>query len=214
MCGRFTLKTPAKQLASLFDDLAESFDIPQQESRHNICPTQDVLAVRKHDGNHEAAMLRWGLVPFWAKELKIGNRMINARSETVFEKPAFRNAVKSKRCAIVTDGFYEWKPVEGQKKKQPWLIARKDRAPWLMAGLWESWRDPEAPADAPRIESCTIITTAANDFVGELHDRMPVKLESDQLPYWLDCEFADKSQLKEFLEPREWEGFEITKATL
>lgn len=213
MCGRFTLQTPGKQLATLFDGLAD-LEIPEQESRHNICPTQDVLAVRQPGGNHEAVMLRWGLVPFWAKELKIGNRMINARSETIFEKPAFRNAVKSKRCAIVCDGFYEWKPVEGQKKKQPYLIARKDRAPWLMAGLWESWRDPEAPKDSPRIESCTIITTAANDFISELHDRMPVKLESEDFACWLDCEFEDKNRLKELLKPRDWEDFEITKATL
>ena len=214
MCGRFTLKTPAKQLASLFDHLEEVPEIPSQEPRHNICPTQDVLAVRQPDSVPEAAMLRWGLVPFWAKELKIGNRMINARSETVFEKPAFRNAVKSKRCVVLTDGFYEWKPVEGQKKKQPYLIARRDGAPWLMAGLWESWRDPDSPKDAPCIETCTIITTEANRFLRDLHDRMPVKLEAEQLPYWLDCEFTDQNKLKGFLEPRDWDGFTITTATL
>ena len=213
MCGRFTLQTPSAQLATLFDYL-DGLKIPPQESRHNICPTQTVLAIRQPGGKHEAVMLRWGLVPFWAKELKIGNRMINARSETVFEKPAFRNAVKSKRCAIVCDGFYEWRPVEGQKKKQPYLIAHEDRTPWLMAGLWESWRDPTGPKDADPIETCTIITTAANDFMTNIHDRMPVKLESDQLPYWLDCEFADKDRLKSFLAPYEWEDFEITKATL
>jgi len=213
MCGRFTLKTPAKELATLFDYL-EGLEIPTQEPRHNICPTQDVLAIRQCEGSHDAVMLRWGLVPFWAKELKIGNRMINARSETIFEKPAFRNAVKSKRCVIVTTGFYEWKPVEGQKKKQPYLVAREDGAPWLMAGLWESWRDPESPKDSPRIESCTIITTAANDFIADLHDRMPVKLDSEQVPYWLDCEFSDKNRLKDFLKPRQWDGFEISKATL
>ena len=213
MCGRFTLSTPAAQLASLFDHLGD-LEIPQQESRHNICPTQDVVAVRQSAGIHEAVMLRWGLVPFWAKELKIGNRMINARSETLFEKPSFRNAAKSKRCVILTNGFYEWKPVEGQKKKQPYLIARQDGAPWLMAGLWESWRDPEGPKDADRIETCTIITTAANDFISDLHDRMPVKLESDDVECWLDCEFEDTNRLKELLKPRDWDGFEISEAAL
>ena len=213
MCGRFTLQTPSYQLATLFDQI-QDLEIPEQEARHNICPTQNVLAVRQPKGVSEAVMLRWGLVPFWAKELKIGNRMINARSETVFEKPAFRNAVKSKRCVIVCDGFYEWKPVEGQKKKQPYLIAREDRTPWLMAGLWESWRDPQGPKDADPVESCTIITTDANDFMSDLHDRMPVKLEVDQLPYWLDCEFTDKQQLKSMLEPRDWDGFAISMTTL
>ena len=213
MCGRFTLKTPATQLATLFEGLG-SLEIPNQEPRHNICPTQDVLAIRQPGGAPEAAMLRWGLVPFWAKELKIGARMINARSETVFEKPAFRNAVKSKRCVIVTDGFYEWKPVAGQKKKQPYLIAKEDRSPWLMAGLWESWRDPAGPKDGETIETCTIITTAANDFMSDLHHRMPVQMNCDQLPLWLDCEFKDKEKLKSFLEPYDWEGFEISEATI
>jgi len=213
MCGRFTLQTPSYQLATLFDQLAES-QIPPQESRHNICPTQNVLAVRQPGGIHEAVMLRWGLVPFWAKELKIGNRMINARSETVFEKPAFRAAAKSKRCVIVCDGFYEWKPVEGQKKKQPYLIAKEDRSPWLMAGLWESWRDPEGPKDAAPTETCTIITTAANDFMTDLHDRMPVKLEDEQIECWLDCDFANKEHLKSMLAPCEWSDFEISKASL
>ena len=214
MCGRFTLQTPSVQLATLFDQLAADLEIPPLESQHNICPTQNVLAIRQPGGIHEAVMLRWGLVPFWAKELKIGNRMINARSETVFEKPAFRSAAKSKRCVIVCDGFYEWKPIAGQKKKQPYLIAKEDRSPWLMAGLWESWRDLEGPKDAAPIETCTIITTAANEFMTDLHDRMPVKLEGDQIEYWLDCEFTDKQQLKSMLEPRDWDGFAISRTTL
>ena len=102
----------------------------------------------------------------------------------------------------------------GPKKKQPYLIAKEDRSPWLMAGLWESWRDPDGPQDAARIETCTIITTAANDFISDLHDRMPVKLEADQLSYWLDCDFEDKQQLKSMLEPKEWDGFEISVAEL
>ncbi len=214
MCGRFTLKTPANDLATLFDHL-DDFAIPEQESRHNICPTQNVLAIRqKKDGMHEAAMLRWGLVPFWAKELKIGNRMINARSETVFEKPAFRNAVKSKRCVIVADGFYEWKPVEGQKKKQPYLVAREDGAPWLMAGLWESWRDPAAPQGAAPVETCTIITTEANSFLQDLHNRMPAQIYQDEMAGWLDSGFKNREHLESLLKPRDWEGFQITVASI
>ncbi len=209
MCGRFTLKTSASEIATLFDGL----EIPPQEPRHNICPTQDVLAVRQIDKQPQAVMLRWGLVPFWSKDLKIGARMINARSETVFEKPAFRAAAKSKRCVIVADGFYEWTPVKGQKKKQPWLIARPDRSPLLMAGLWESWQDKSA-VDSPTVETCTIITTAANAFMSPLHDRMPVFLDADQLPFWLDSNFSDQSRLAEFLKPHPWENFETNKAEI
>lgn len=209
MCGRFTLSTPASEIATLFDGL----EIPPQEPRHNICPTQDVLAIRQLDQQPQAAMLRWGLVPFWAKELKIGARMINARSETVFEKPSFRKAAKSKRCVVVADGFYEWTPVAGQKKKQPWLIARTDRSPLLMAGLWETWRDKSQP-DSPPVETCTIVTTAANEFMSPIHDRMPVFLTVEQLPFWLDTSFDDQDRLASLLAPRDWEGFATTKAVI
>ena len=210
MCGRFTLNTPASEIATLFDGL----EIPPQEPRHNICPTQDVLAVRQVDQQAQAVMLRWGLVPFWAKELKIGSRMINARSETVFEKPSFRAAAKSKRCVIVADGFYEWTPVEGQKKKQPWLIARADNRPLLMAGLWERWRDKSAGPDAPVVETCTIVTTAANKFMSPIHNRMPVLLDDEQLSFWLDVTFDDRGRLASLLQPGPWEGFETSKAEL
>ena len=210
MCGRFTLNTPASEIATLFDGL----EIPPQEPRHNICPTQDVLAVRQIDQQAQAVMLRWGLVPFWAKELKIGSRMINARSETVFEKPSFRAAAKSKRCVIVADGFYEWTPVEGQKKKQPWLIARADNRPLLMAGLWERWRDKSAGPDAPVVETCTIVTTAANKFMSPIHNRMPVLLDDEQLSFWLDVTFDDRDRLASLLQPSPWEGFETSKAEL
>lgn len=160
-------------------------------------------------------MLRWGLVPFWAKELKIGAKMINARSETVFEKPAFRAAAKSKRCVIVADGFYEWKAVVGQQKKQPYLVQRQDRAPWCMAGLWERWTDPNShEGDSAAIETCTIITTAANKFISDLHDRMPVILPREQINFWLDCEFVDRESLQSMLAPREWTGFEMSQASL
>ena len=210
MCGRFTLQTPSAQIATLFDGL----EISPQEPRHNICPTQNVLTVRNNDRQQlEAVMLRWGLVPFWATDLKVGARMINARSETVFEKPSFRSAAKSKRCVIVADGFYEWTPVAGQKKKQPWLIARPDGSPWLMAGLWEQWKD-KSSADAPVVETCTIITTGANAFISPIHDRMPVILQPEQVSLWLDPSFAGASRLKTMLKSRAWDDFEMTKAEL
>ena len=209
MCGRFTLTTPAKQLATLFDHL-DDFEIPSQQPRTNICPTEDVLAVRRDADQNEAVMLRWGLVPSWAKDIKIGSRMTNARAETIFEKPSFRSAIKSKRCVIVTDGFYEWKAIAGRKKKKPFLIARKDKAPWLMAGLWESWQDKQSP-DSPPIETCTIITTQANELLSDLHHRMPVKLEADAMSFWLDHEFRDQQRLAAIMQPHPWEGFEISE---
>ena len=197
MCGRFTLQTPAVQLATLFDQIAD-MEIPSQESRHNICPTQNVLAVRQPGGAYEAVMLRWGLVPFWAKDLKIGARMINARSETVATKPAFRAAFKKRRCLVLIDGFYEWK--KQGTSKQPFYISRVDDQPFCVAGLWESWTDKEDPSAKP-IESCTILTTEANKIMQPLHDRMPVILEQKQFDFWLDNEFSDRETLEKALVP-------------
>ena len=142
MCGRFTLTTPAKTLATLFEGL----NFSSFEPRYNICPTQTVACIRNvSEDNEDAttrelAALRWGLVPFWAKDLKVGARMINARSETVATKPSFRSAFKKRRCLVVADGFYEWKK-EG-KQKQPYYISQADEKPFTLAGLWESWTDP------------------------------------------------------------------------
>jgi len=195
MCGRFTLRTPAETMAALFDGLR----FPKLVPRYNICPTQNVLCVRQNaNGQNEAAQLRWGLVPFWAKDIKIGARMINARSETVATKPSFRSAFKSRRCLVLADGFYEWKK-EGSKK-QPYYISRVDDQPFCLAGLWESWKDKTID-DSETIETCTILTTDANKIMQTLHDRMPVILDRVNFDFWLDKSFSDREQLESLLVP-------------
>ena len=198
MCGRFTLRTPTKTLASLFDGLR----FPDSKPRYNIAPTQDVVCVRQSvEGNNEAVMLRWGLVPFWSKDLKIGARMINARSETAATKPAFRAAFKRRRCLVLADGFYEWKK-EG-KEKLPFYITRPDDGPFCMAGLWESWQEkqPDDKTHSSRIESCSVLTTSANSMMESLHDRMPVILPQEKYDFWLDNQFSDRGQLESLLVP-------------
>ena len=176
MCGRFTLRTPAERLAEEF----EVEEMPEIEARYNIAPTQSVLSVRQTPDGREARMLKWGLVPSWAKDSSMGNRLINARSETVEEKPAFRRAFKKRRCLIPADGFYEWMGVSGPK--QPYLIEMRDERPFGLAGLWEKWAGEEGRV----IETCAILTTAANEVMRVIHDRMPVILDSDEYELWLD----------------------------
>ena len=192
MCARFTITAPAQQIVELFDlDLLVDL-VP----RYNVAPTQQVLAVRLDAENKkEYARLRWGLVPSWADDLKIGQRLINARSETVGEKPAFRDAIRKRRCLIAADGFYEWK---GEKKnKQPYFIHRPGREPFAFAGIWERWHDP----DGKLIETCSILTTDANEKMRPLHDRMPVILPKDQHARWLDPAIKQAGDLKELLQP-------------
>ncbi len=194
MCGRFTLRTPSEQLANMFAQLT----IPDIVPRYNIAPTQNVLCVRNRDGENEMVALRWGLVPFWAKDLKMGAKMINARGETVAEKPAFRAAFKKRRCLVLADGFYEWKKEAGGK--QPYYITRADDQPFCMAGLWESWAD-KSDAQSKPVETCTVITTAANELMLQLHDRMPVILEPDEYDFWVDPDFSDRQPLEAALDP-------------
>ncbi len=146
--------------------------------RYNIAPTQQVLAVRQENGKRVACRLRWGVVPFWADDLKIGYKLINARSDGIATKPSFRDALKKRRCLIVATGFYEWR-TEG-KAKLPLHIFRDDHRPIAFAGLWERWTKGEAP-----VESCTIVTTDANKFMEPLHNRMPVILEPKDYDQWL-----------------------------
>ena len=194
MCGRFTLLTPASELSALFDGLR----FPTFQPRYNICPTQPVISVRIRDDEKEVVPLRWGLVPSWSKDLKIGARMINARSETVAVKPSFRSAFKSRRCLVIANGFYEWKK-EG-KAKQPYYISRSDDQPFCLAGLWESWTDKSIPNAKP-VESCTVLTTTANEIMAPLHDRMPVILDQEDFDFWLDPKFNDREQLESLLVP-------------
>lgn len=190
MCGRITLSTSAKNLASLFDGL----NVGEFQTRYNICPTQPVLSLRLRDGELHADNLRWGLVPSWANDLKVGARMINARSETIADKPSFRSAFKKRRCLILADGFYEWKKTGDTK--QPYFISLASGQTFAMAGLWESWQDKSS--HAPAIETCTIVTQPANPFMQSLHDRMPVMLTPDNSKQWLDDEIQ-KDNLPDWL---------------
>lgn len=183
MCGRFAFYSPSEAAAALFGVR----DAPPVESRYNIAPTQNIAAVRERDhGGREFAMLRWGLVPFWAKDPAIGNRMINARAETVAEKPAYRGAFRHRRCVVLADGFYEWrKSADG---KTPYFISLKNGEPFGLAGLWESWTDKES---GESLQTTTLITTDANEFMAPLHHRMPVILT----PQTADAWFAEPSAL-------------------
>jgi len=193
MCGRFAFYSPAEAAAALFGVEGA----PSLEPRYNIAPTQDVAAIR-HDGEgrRELVEFRWGLVPFWAKEKSIGNRMINARAETVAEKPAYRAAFRKRRCLVLADGFYEWKK-EGNGKT-PWYISAEDGDPIAFAGLWESWRDKESDE---KLETATILTTAADRFMAELHHRMPVVLRQEGADRWLAMDEVEPGELASIAPP-------------
>ena len=196
MCGRYSITTPVEGLRQLF--LFE--EMPNLAPRYNVAPTQEVPVVRREsvgEGGRHLRMLRWGLIPSWAKDRKIAYKTINARAETVAEKPSFRSAFRKRRCLILADGFYEWRK-EGESK-QPYRIVLADRGPFAMAGLWESWRDPE---DKSLVESCTIIVTEANAYLSRLHHRMPVILAPDDHEAWLDPG-AGASDLQSLLRPFE-----------
>ena len=165
MCGRYLITTPVEAIRQIF----KVDQRPNLAARYNVAPTQSVPIIRRNEDGRELVMARWGLVPFWAKDLKIGARMINARAETVAEKPAFRDAFRRRRCLVIADGFYEWRKVDGGK--QPYLIRLKGAAPFAFAGLWERWTDKESDE---RIESCTIIVTEANALIAPIHDRMQI----------------------------------------
>ena len=182
MCGRFTYLFTWKQLHKLLSlDSTSGEELPR---RYNVAPTQLAPVVRSGGGWARAgAMLRWGLIPPWADDPKIGNMLINARSETVATKPAFRKAFAERRCIIPVSGFYEWRKTPGSKTKQPYYIRASGEEPLLLAGLWEKW---QPPGDAPAVESFTIITTTTNELMAELHDRMPAILDPIGAKAWLD----------------------------
>jgi putative SOS response-associated peptidase YedK len=200
MCGRYAFFSPAEAVKRTF----ALDDVPGLEPRYNIAPTQDVPAVRAGgEGRRAFAMLHWGLVPKWAKERAIGNRMINARAETLAEKPSFRDAFRKRRCLVLADGWYEWQVAAGGK--QPWFIRRKDARPFAFAGLWERWKDP---ADASMLESCAIVTTDASESIRRIHDRMPVVLAEEDWDRWLDTAFSDAESLSRLLRPFDAAGLE------
>lgn len=178
MCGRFSLTTPTEGLRALF-----GFDeLPNLPPRYNIAPTQDVAGVRLagDDGKPSFTLFRWGLIPSWAKDPSIGSRMINARAETVAEKPAFRAAFRRRRCLIPADGFYEWEKLP-DGGKQPWRVTLEGGKPFAFAGLWEDWLG----ADGSEVETCTIVTTDAALSIAEIHHRMPVILDPGDFTLWL-----------------------------
>jgi putative SOS response-associated peptidase YedK len=176
VCGRFAFYSPAEAAAELFGVVAAK----PVEARYNIAPTQYVAAVRDRGEDREMVMLRWGLVPSWAKDPAIGNRMINARAETVADKPAYRSAYRHRRCVVLADGFYEWRK-EGEAKT-PYFISLASGGPFGLAGLWENWTDRES---GDSLQSATIITTEANDFMRPLHHRMPMVVEPARADAWL-----------------------------
>ncbi|SMF79538.1 Putative SOS response-associated peptidase YedK [Tistlia consotensis] len=207
MCGRFTLTSPLEALKELFGFVER----PNLQPRANIAPTQDVLVVRLgEDGERHAVSLRWGLLPPWAKDRKIGARFINARSETVATQSAFRKAFAARRCLIAADGFYEWQVREAGK--QPFRICRGDGAPFAFAGLWERWHDPQEPREAPAVESCTILTTDANDLLRPIHHRMPVILPPAAQAAWLapDAGPAALQALLTPLDPAGWRAYPVS----
>jgi len=211
MCGRFTLRTPPTLLIAHFDlDVQSQRQLAMFEPRYNIAPTQEIVVIRTDpiDAHRTATLMRWGLVPSWAKELGGGPPQINARAETLNDKPMFRTAFRRRRCLIPADGFYEWHGFENsgpKSKKQPYYIHRADNQPFAFAGLWESWNGPANTAGSGEsrlvIESCTIVTTAANKRLSELHDRMPVVLATRDYTSWLDPRIEDTATLTHLLTP-------------
>jgi putative SOS response-associated peptidase YedK len=199
MCGRFTQASPGEVIAELFD-LPE---IPRLAPRWNIAPTQPVVSVRAAGtGGRELVELHWGLIPSWAKERSVGARMINARAETVAEKPAFRAALRARRCLIVADGFYEWQ--KAGARKQPHFIRMRDGRPFAFAGLCERWAAGEHEA----VESCVIVTTTPNELLAPIHDRMPVILAPADFAGWLDPGTRDPARVLPLLRPYPADGME------
>jgi putative SOS response-associated peptidase YedK len=193
MCGRFTLTVSPGQLQEAFPWVQVPNDL---KPRYNIAPTQPV-AVIPNDGKNRLDFFIWGLIPSWAKDNKIGYRMINARSETLHEKPAFRAAFRRRRCLVLADGFYEWRQEPGKKVKTPIYIQIEPKKTFAFAGLWENWQSP----DGSEVLSCTIITTPPNDLVEPIHNRMPAILDPQVYTDWLTPEEIDPSRLGKLLKP-------------
>ena len=203
VCGRYVLTVTGRVLARLFD----LDEVPEVEARYNIAPTQPVPVIRSGTTGRRLDTVRWGLIPPWAKDPAIGNRMINARAETVAEKPSFRSAFRRQRCLVPANGFYEWRREE--TRKQPYLVRFADGRPFAFAGLWETWRQPDGTA----LESCVIITTQPNSVVARLHDRMPVILSAENHGEWLDPAQGSPERLHALLiphPPEEMEAYRVS----
>jgi putative SOS response-associated peptidase YedK len=195
MCGRFTLTSSSSDIAKVFN-LA---NVPSLEPKYNVAPTQQVATIlqTESDSDRTFKMLRWGLIPSWAKDSSMGAKLINARAETIAEKPSFRSPFRHSRCLIIADGFYEWQKLENGK--QPFYIEQIDSSPFAFAGLWSTWQPPDGEA----ISTCTIITTEANEIMQPIHARMPVILNSTDYDLWLDPTVQKPELLQPLLKPLE-----------
>lgn len=190
MCGRFSLATEQPILQDQFDFIINE----ELDYRYNIAPSQNILVIGSNGQERVGKKMRWGLVPPWSKDTKIGYKMINARAETLDEKISFKQPFKKKRCLILSDGFYEWKKQD--KEKRPYRFIMKDRRPFAFAGLWECWDKGDKP-----LYTCTIITTTPNELTKDVHDRMPVILPPSKYDLWLDRDVQDTEKLKTLLVP-------------
>lgn len=193
MCGRFAFNPARVDLKTLFD--IGRIDTPAETS-YNIAPTQPVWAVVQRDGVNTLERMQWGLIPAWAKDPKIGSKMINARAETIAEKPSFKRLLKSRRCLILADGFYEWRE-SGAKRKTPLFVCLESREPFAFAGLFDTW----TPPGGEPMNTCTIVTTSANELMAAFHHRMPVILAKSDRKLWLDPSFQDTAKLLPLLRP-------------
>ena len=205
MCGRYSLFAEFRIIEERFGEA--TFDEEDYEESYNIAPSQMVLSVINDGKKNRLGFLKWGLVPPWANDPKIGFKMINARAETVHEKPSFREAFKKRRCLIVADSFYEWKRTE--ERKVPMRIKMKNDELFAMAGLWESWKD----AKGELVHTCTILTTEANELMSSIHDRMPVILKQEDEHKWLNPKLNNVDELRPFLIPLEnglLEAYEVS----
>jgi putative SOS response-associated peptidase YedK len=201
MCGRYFLSRPPAALARLFRTVDP---VPNAPPRFNVAPTQDSLVVRRNPetGARHLDLLRWGLLPIWAKDAAIGSRMINARAESLAEKPAFRDAYAKRRCLVPIDGFYEWAEVPGQRRKQPYAVALRSGEPMALAGLWERWRAP----DGSILRTFAVVTCPAAPLLARLHERMPVVLPPEAWPLWLGEAEGDPASV---LRPMDGSAFRI-----
>lgn len=195
MCGRFTLTATIEEILDRFD-IQVFLENEKYAPSFNIAPSQAVLAIINDGKLNRMGFLKWGLLPPWAKDMSVGYKMINARAESLFEKPSFRNAIMKKRCLIIADSFYEWKRL-GDKSKTPMRIKLKTDNLFGMAGIWERWKSP----DGIPVYTCSVITTRANELMKDIHVRMPVILKPEEEKNWLDPSISDTNYLDQFLQP-------------
>lgn len=207
VCGRYSLFTDYAILIDRFNVEKMAVDEGEYTPSYNVAPSQQIIAIINDGHKNRLGSLRWGLIPPWAKDEKIGYKMINARSETVAEKPSFRNAFKKKRCLVVADSFYEWQRKDGEKI--PMRIKLKNGEPFAFAALWESWKAP----DGKTVNTCSILTTEANSLMKSIHDRMPVILTKEEEEMWLDPNVEDVETLKGLLKPYKAEEMEAYRVS-